>query len=440
MSEDENKPLVTNLPADDQDDEDFAKDVFERMQPRLQEAERESIQSEVKYGARDYPNLIIPKRVSVAAPSFVNEQALTPEQYKAKKNSLLSVEVIRTLDEKQLKELQKPWSAFRQATLFSVSVALMGFSPLVETWVVWDPVQQRKVMRHIVQTPYLFSFIFSFFIAVAIKCPKGGTKALRDMFDPKVYLLTLPIASSFVIADLAAARVQLSLDGALWKVLTQAKLFLNAIFAYVILGRKQSTTQTLLLASCSLAILAYAMQDMKNVVITDWLALIFACITVVATVICGIFSEGLMKKMPHDFITQMAQNRLASLTTLSVLTIVQCSSAGDWHRFPFGGWTGAHIILVFSDMARSWTSMLIVKKLDSVWKTLAMSLALGITYLSSCALLPPASAPTFKASQFIIVLALSINIIAYAGAKSDSSKLLQLTADAQRHVAERKMV
>lgn len=91
---------------------------------------------------------------------------------------------------------------------------------------------------------------------------------------------------------------------------------------------------------------------------------------------------------------------------------------------------------MLSDLTKTWLTTLIIKSLDSVWKSLAVAAALGVTYMGSCLLLTDMGAPPFNLTNFTIILAISTNILSYAASKRDQHKLMQLKLDADKRIAE----
>lgn len=78
--------------------------------------------------------------------------------------------------------------------------------------------------------------------------------------------------------------------------------------------------------------------------------------------------------------------------------------------------------------------MLMLKRLNSVWKVLSGTLSLGFTYILSTLVFKIGHKKPFKWNEFSIICGISLLILAYASSKRDESKLLQLRADADRRL------
>lgn len=85
---------------------------------------------------------------------------------------------------------------------------------------------------------------------------------------------------------------------------------------------------------------------------------------------------------------------------------------------------------------KCWSTVLVVKRLDSIFKTLSMNVSLGLTYVLSAFFMR--GAPPFEWTQFTLIMLMALNVIAYSLSRRDQSKLVQLRLDAQRRIGENK--
>eukprot|EP01054_Gregarina_sp_Poly1_P007648 Gregarina_sp_Poly_1__7647@NODE_42_length_18083_cov_98_634880_g36_i0_p5_GENE_NODE_42_length_18083_cov_98_634880_g36_i0NODE_42_length_18083_cov_98_634880_g36_i0_p5_ORF_typecomplete_len449_score57_53Nuc_sug_transp/PF04142_15/4_6e17TPT/PF03151_16/1_2e03TPT/PF03151_16/3_7e07CRTlike/PF08627_10/2_2e05CRTlike/PF08627_10/25EamA/PF00892_20/8e05EamA/PF00892_20/24PUNUT/PF16913_5/0_00035PUNUT/PF16913_5/1_4e02Cytochrom_B558a/PF05038_13/2e03Cytochrom_B558a/PF05038_13/1_4e02Cytochrom_B558a/PF05038_13/1_3_NODE_4 len=410
-------------------------DLYNAIEKKVSEERRRSSVIEAKYKKAQIPNYSIPKRLSLVAPQFIDENELTAAQRKAARYSILAPEEVRLLTDDQAQNALSFAKRLEAIFLLALSVTLNGVDPLLDQWAVIVPGSSRKEFRYIPQSPFIVSYalnglsaaIFAFFVNI---------QTAKAVWKPKAILAQVPIAMAFVFGDWACAFCALKMSASLIKVISQTKLIVTATFAWIILGTTQTLTQWILILASTVLIVSYGMLDGGDLS-GEMIGVAVAIIDVVVGCGSGVLSELTMKRVKYRYMAQMAHNRWACLLVSMVQMCFILTKTQQWHQFPFGGWGMAQIMIVLVDYAKAWTTMLILKRLNSVWKVLAGALSLGFTYVMSSILFSEHGANPFSWSAFSIVAAISLLILAYASSKRDESKLLQLKVDVDKRADTR---
>eukprot|EP01056_Protomagalhaensia_sp_Gyna25_P002387 Protomagalhaensia_sp_Gyna_25__2386@NODE_2321_length_1147_cov_3_716606_g1924_i0_p1_GENE_NODE_2321_length_1147_cov_3_716606_g1924_i0NODE_2321_length_1147_cov_3_716606_g1924_i0_p1_ORF_typecomplete_len203_score32_35Nuc_sug_transp/PF04142_15/3_2e05Phage_holin_2_3/PF16080_5/1_1e04Phage_holin_2_3/PF16080_5/0_117TM7TMR_HD/PF07698_11/2_4e027TM7TMR_HD/PF07698_11/3_NODE_2321_length_1147_cov_3_716606_g1924_i0313921 len=157
---------------------------------------------------------------------------------------------------------------------------------------------------------------------------------------------------------------------------------------------------------------------------------------VVVGCLSGILSEMTMKSVRFRVVAQMAHNRWACLIVCMAQLSVTMTTAEQWHLFPFGGWTWTQVSITLVDCAEAWLNTLLLKRMNSVWKVLGSALSLSMTYILSSTLFYGYGAKKFSWEAFLVVTGIALLVLTFASSKRDESKLLQLKADADRHILQ----
>eukprot|EP01054_Gregarina_sp_Poly1_P001061 Gregarina_sp_Poly_1__1060@NODE_125_length_13444_cov_91_472378_g111_i0_p10_GENE_NODE_125_length_13444_cov_91_472378_g111_i0NODE_125_length_13444_cov_91_472378_g111_i0_p10_ORF_typecomplete_len132_score34_64_NODE_125_length_13444_cov_91_472378_g111_i043384733 len=121
MPDEEREALCSVPECEDYDDE---ADEYERQSKVYDEARRRSKLVDDEYGEDAMPNLSLPKRMSIVAPDFVDEEEMSPMHKKLVRRSLLAPEVIRAMSAEEVKKELEPSNYFNQICLFGVSVGV----------------------------------------------------------------------------------------------------------------------------------------------------------------------------------------------------------------------------------------------------------------------------------------------------------------------------
>lgn len=222
----------------------------------------------------------------------------------------------------------------------------MGLAPIVEQYALYDKETGTKKITWILRTPFIGTYGISVIIGLVASGQLYGTKGLTDCFDWKQICLGLPVAIAYTFSDWAGQKVQLELDGPLWKVMGQSRLIMTAVVAWLWLGQRQTFTQWTLLITASLLIAISSMLSLRQLVINNWLIFGLAWLALLASCVGGVASEWLLKSYKNHFTVQMAQSRMGSLILTVLSMAFEVTSAGQWHLFPFGGWHGGVVIFV----------------------------------------------------------------------------------------------
>lgn len=119
---------------------------------------------------------------------------------------------------------------------------------------------------------------------------------------------------------------------------------------------------------------------------------------------------------------QMLDPRIAELPSqMGVETDVVVISPSKRCGGFFRGWGVRTWLLVAGDLLRSAIAALLVKKMDSVWKSLASALSIGAIYVIDVTFNPTGA--KLCMSQMLLVIALSLTVITYAAARRDQRRM-----------------
>lgn len=368
-------------------------------------------------GSADYGMPIDRKRLSVA-------------QMTAIRGSILDPSVIAQMSDQEAVQLVRPESIFQQAMFFCLGVVAMGTMPIFEQLALYK--DGKKQINYMTRMPFILSYLIGSIVALSIAALRFGmNKSMAQCFDWKEIALSLPSAVAYSFSDYASMRIQVDIDASLWKVLNQSRLMLCAIAGFALLGQRQSASQWILLVATTTCIVAYAGRG--NFDIRDRMAFILGITSIFVVVLAGTLTEFLMKRKPQSsFVIQMFHSRI-SLLVVSIVSM--CVETNNWGIFPFGNWHSGVTLLVITDIAKGWIAMIIIKRLNSVWKALAAGLSLGITYVLACTLLGQLGAPAFDIQQFTLLLAISLNILAYANTKREDKKFADIKSQVEQRTA-----
>lgn len=414
------------------------RDLFEELDElKFRERRHSQIYYPEHIPMHTMPNVTGSKFMNIVNPVFVDNSSLRQTQKRLVRNSIFDPAVVAALSDRRTSELARDSGLkARQILTFFISTLIMGFAPIVEQWALWDPMSQKKKVTFILRTPFLVSYSLSILGSLLMSGILYGKDGIENALDIKSIILSSPIALSYIFTDWINLKVQVNLDASLWKIIRQSKLIVIAIFAYLFLGQRQSSTQWMLLISATFIIGSYALIGVMKIEILDNVVFGLACLSIVFACAMTILSEYILKSTKNHFMVQMCHSRISSLICSAGFLFFEIRSNDEWGKFPFGGWTYRTIALVFSDIVITWISVFTIRTMSSIWMALSVAASLSITYLASTFLLT--TSPAFDIRQFSLVLAISLNVLGYASSKSDRNKLLQLKLDAERHINENK--
>lgn len=316
---------------------DTEPDTYDQLARFTLRERRRSDQIERRYRNAKLPNYSLPKRISVVAPQFIDEATLTSTQKKALRESILAPEEIRLMSDDEAAKLLTFAKKLELLCLFSLSVTMNAVDPLLDQWAV-------QTENYIEQSPFLMSYALAGTTAAIVACFVGKETA-KAAWYPGAIFKQLPIGIAFVFGDWASTYCAEVMSPSLIKVISQTKLLVTGLTAYLLLGTRQSLTQWLLIAASTVLIISYGLLSGGELE-GDVTGIIVAISNVVISCLSGVLSEIALKRVKYRYMAQMVHNRWACLIVCMSQLSVTLTVTKRWHLFPFGGWGAAQISVV----------------------------------------------------------------------------------------------
>ncbi|EZG60238.1 nucleotide-sugar transporter [Gregarina niphandrodes] len=339
------------------------------------------------------------------------------ERRELARRTLLNNDVVKNLSRKELKEHQP----FVDMLLFVVTVVVMGVSSIADQLAVMGSGSVKSI-EYIPRMPY----VLQYFLSTLVACVATGffidPRRIKEIFSLQGVVDCLPSLLAVAASDVINLRMQVQVDPGLWKVMSQTKLLFTVLFAKLFLGQTVTVTQWCSLTGISLTILAFSSRGLQEINIPSYYALVVVYLVMIANVAGGSHCEFKMKQRNAPFFIALGQNRFTGLLISATVVPFEITYAGQWSIFPFGNFhSGVWTMLCF-DLLKCWLVIAVVKRLNSIFKTLAVSLAILVTYTISPLVLP--NAP-FSIIQLCMICAMATLILAYASARVDAEQLFE---------------
>ncbi|EZG89665.1 putative transmembrane protein [Gregarina niphandrodes] len=355
---------------------------------------------------------------------------LTAKQSDFARHSILSREVISQMDDEQIKKN----NIVADMLIFGLCVLVIGLASVTDQFaVIKDGV---KRIDYIPRMPYLISYVVSVAICIFLAYYTEGSEGLGRLFNRKNIFANLPMVVTSCIGDVVVLRINVALDPALWKVINQLRLLLTVAASRLVFNQRISVTQYCTLFGTFWAVLAYVSRGLTQIVINDYFILFIGICVIFMNVAAGIHNELTMRRINDTFPIMFGQNRLAGLSVSLAILPFELWATNSWHKFPFGEFHRGVWIMTLFETIKVWLIVKTMTKLGSVYRTLALSLGLFVTYLASSFLLP--TAPPFNMSQFTIITAMAMCVIGYSTARIDAERVYDLTAEKANKLADEK--
>lgn len=155
---------------------------------------------------------------------------------------------------------------------------------------------------------------------------RDGTRYISEIFNFRNLLPWLPIGFFYAVSDIAENMAGGRVDAALMSVLSQTRLSGTAFFGKLVSGKSYTTLQWSLLFTLSLVIFGWQQFDSLRKAAssgrkTEALGLICALSKNFISILCGVFSEKILKGVKQPVFVQQAQNCLMGVLTVVVFVI-----------------------------------------------------------------------------------------------------------------------
>lgn len=364
----------------------------------------------------------------ITGEEFVDLRRLTKDQKRAVRNSFLAPEVAADLTPEEAKALARQ-NRLNKIGLFALAVVINGCSSVLTQIAMRDPLTGAKNVTWIKRMPLMTAYASSVTFALVASPILYGVESLYDLLNPREIMLHAPISLAYVFQDVAVVEVQQRINASLWKVISQSKMGMTAVGAYLFLQRRQSLTQWLLLINISILICLYGSQGLSTFEISSYGFLVLGLASLLATTTAGLASEIFIKKARGHFITQFGTMRISGLVLGCIVMFYEITKDDQWHLFPYGNFSPRVFLIVLAELANSWVTTLVVKRLDSVWKSFVGSIGLGITYVLELTL---PNSRGFNFTLFALIVSIAISVVTYAAAARDRMKVTQLAFDKEK--------
>eukprot|EP00920_Eleutheroschizon_duboscqi_P040245 GHVT01096486.1.p1 GENE.GHVT01096486.1~~GHVT01096486.1.p1 ORF type:complete len:432 (+),score=57.27 GHVT01096486.1:752-2047(+) len=306
-----------------------------------------------------------------------------------------------------------------KCTVWFVFLLINAFNPAVAkfSYSLDDGSSGKK--KYATTTVTTISFVISFAIAQILSVVMYGVQSWKDCYNIRGILWIAPVSIGYSISEFLGLFALSMVSPIVYSIIRKARLLFTVIFARVLLGRKRSTVQWLVVIALTIAILGFTLfgfSDPKAAgVQIDLLGVILVICNILLSVLNSLYADWVYKKLKFPMIVQICQGRITSAIASLIVAVTHISVEGWWqYGFfggPEGGWDWRVGILVMWFVFRDWISTFILKNLDAVWKALASAAAVVIVYILDTTLF---SKTKPNATLFCIIAVVAVDVLLFA--------------------------
>lgn len=350
-----------------------------------------------------------------------------PDEKKASRGTIFSEaginDIQATYGEKAAENLSKAGGVMFQAVLFFSCIFLGGLQPIFAEYSLKDEFG-NKTADYSPQSFYIVSFTLCIVICNVICCT-FKPRTVSTCWNVKAIVYMFPVALTYGVAKVLELYSLKFIDAPLSRIIQQVKLPLTALLAGLILGAKTSFLSWTQIGAASFAILGYNVASSKNPNLSFSLYGVNITLLIVLLGVLGsLFAEAALKKPDFGFFAQMCQLRVGVLIVCFMLYGYGLYSGNITKGF-FHGWNRYVVISALWTVLKDILATYLIKRLDTIWKSLASALSLGVTYITSCLL----NKSTDPVLVFFIIILL-IHVVTYGLSKRVSKEFDELKKQA----------
>lgn len=321
--------------------------------------------------------------------------------------------------------------------LCAISLVSGGLVPVLvdfsKTAKIFGPLGQHVATPYttlsLVRAETAFNVAFGLAAIYVMRSPGG----MAPLWDVNLHCMMLPLSAVYCIGDIATLCAIGLGGGPLYVALSNSRLLFAALLSHLILDRRQSLKQWMLLAEITIATGAFVVLGAGDqyasgsnglvVVGTGW-ALAKAFLSGMAAVL----TESRYKQLDlwHANTLLKAQSYLMVLA-LSVLRqmfvedlplcgakemLRQESDASDWRCIDSQGWDKWTWAVLVAEISTGWLSVAVLTRMSAISKFLCKTATAPTLYLLYCYM--GWGGMRFDTSRFVAVLMIVAGILAYA--------------------------
>lgn len=298
----------------------------------------------------------------------------------------------------------------------------IGLSPFFGQLALLDPETGKKVVTFLPQAPYVADFFIAIVIANFLTLIFWGKKGLRECWNIRQIIKLSPISLFHGLSESAELGALIFVDGTLRAVINQFKLPVVGLLRRLLMKESRTAQQWLIIISITIAVWGFILSDIKSQVSTERIqeilgpGLNLSLAAVGFGLSAGLVGDTLMKRSSQPFIVQMAQIRVTTMLVVLIVMIIYAYWIEQLWKLCFYGWNWRVVILVVWLVLKDFTTLYVLKRLNSFWPALASSSGLIVTFFTDFLYFKEA----FRPMSFIFVFLISLLVVILSLSKKKS--------------------
>lgn len=209
---------------------------------------------------------------------------------------------------------------------------------------------------------------------------------VKSCFEWKNIKVIAPAGIGWGLADVCEVMALGQLDPVIYGVLTQMRLLGTAVLATVVLKRRFTTLQWIILAVLTLLVISFSISGGGGGD-ASWIEWSFALMKQFLSVCCGVYGEKRMKSIDKPFVVQFFMIGAVAVPFISIslfLSAINPQKSFFTYGFLGGydfGWDNRTVMLVIFYILHFLLPTLCCKKLSALNKNICNGLSLIVLYV-----------------------------------------------------------
>jgi len=274
-------------------------------------------------------------------------------------------------------------------------------------------------------SPCVINSLIDVIIGNVIGYLNDGLPGLQQCWEPESLKIFSCIAVAYAFNDFLEMQSMSMMGGSVYQILLQSKLLITAMIMWFVRGQRQSNLQWNILITIAIGMSAFMLVGEDDSESPFGLgALLIVLLKVFFSCACAVVVEKYLKayqSMPIH--CQIAQLKFCWFFTSLLLTVAfdsQVMTQGF-----FSGWDWRTLVVTMSWFCKGWSTLTVLKILNSVLKNIGEAVAILVIYLTDVFAKSvfenfPTKGKDFHASTFLMVLFIVLTVISYTMAPSRS--------------------